>query len=187
MRWWMGLLVAGPLWVPWSSMAAPWQIEADTVVQVDADWHGKTVTVRFPTVAGNVDFDERDLSAARAVVAVATGNATTGVGVVDQVVKGGDFLDARDFPQITFHLDKLTQTSKSTADVLGRITMRGVTRPVLFKATVIRYGADPGAPDRFAAGFDIRGSIDRTEFGSTGGLPDVDADLGVRIRLMLHN
>ena len=52
---------------------------------------------------------------------------------------------------------------------------------------MIRYGPAQDDPDRFEAGFDLTGSIDRTAFGSTGGLPQVAAVLPVRIRLVMHS
>lgn len=87
---------------------------------------------------------------------------------------------------IDFRLTGLRQTSKQTADLTGEMTLRGVTRPVAFAAQVIRYG--PAAdPSRFEAGFDLTGRIDRTDFGSTGGLPEVAAVLPVHIRLLMHS
>ena len=74
---------------------------------------------------------------------------------------------------MTFRLDRLTPTSKQTAEVAGRLTLRGVTRPIAFEARVIRFGPAADDPDRFEAGFDLAGAIDRTAFGSTGGLPEV--------------
>ena len=88
---------------------------------------------------------------------------------------------------MTFRLDRLTPTSKQTAEVAGRLTLRGVTRPVAFEARVIRFGPAADDPDRFEAGFDLTGAIDRTDFGSTGGLPEVAAVLPIRIRLLMHS
>ena len=153
----------------------------------DVDWEGKTVQVRFPTLTGDVDFDEKHPERTRATISVAAAAATTGVGVVDALVRSRDYLGADQYPTITFQLDKLTQTSKSTADVAGRMTLRGVTRPVSFKATVLRYGPATDDPGRFEAGFDLTGSIDRTAFGSTGGLPEVAAVLPVQIRLLMSS
>jgi polyisoprenoid-binding protein YceI len=173
--------------VPFAAAAAPWRLDPATEVRVDVGWQGKTVPVRFPTLGGTIDFDKDHPGRAQAEISVATGDATTGVPVVDQLVRSRDYLDAAQYPEITFHLDKLTQTSKSSADVDGRITLRGVTKPVAFKAEVFRYGAAEGDPGRFEAGFNLTGSIDRTQFGSTGGVPDVAAVLPVRIKLVLSS
>ncbi len=171
--------------MPVAALAAPWQLAPETTVAVDVGWQGRTVTVRFPTLSGQIDFDRDRPDRTRAEIGVATTDATTGVGVVDGLLRSKDYLDTADYPTITFQLDKLTQTSKSAADVAGRITLRGVTKPVAFKAAVTRYGPSEDDPDRFEAGFDLTGSIDRTEFGSTGGLPQVGAVLPVRINLVM--
>jgi polyisoprenoid-binding protein YceI len=173
--------------LPGSALAVPWQLDPDTTVTVDVPWQGRTVEVRFPQLSGKIDFDADHPDRAKATISVSSGEATTGVGVVDALVRSHDFLGAEQYPAITFRLDKLTQTSKSDADVAGRITMRGVTKPIAFKAVVFSYGAQKDHPDGFEAGFNLTGSIDRTEFGSTGGLPDVGAVLPVRIRLRMSS
>jgi polyisoprenoid-binding protein YceI len=175
------------LLVPSFALAVPWHIDAGTEVAVDVAWRGGTVAVRFPELSGTIDFDERAPERARATIAVSTRAATTGVALVDALVRSDGYLQTDQFPQMTFQLDRLVRRSSDSAEVTGRITMRGVTRPVVFAAKVIRYGPAAGDPGRFEAGFDLTATIDRTEFGSTGGLPDVAAVLPVRIRLLMSS
>jgi polyisoprenoid-binding protein YceI len=175
------------LLAPAVASAAPWQLDPETAISADVDWRGKTVVVRFPRLSGEIDFDADHPERARAAITVSSRDATTGVAVVDNLVRGRDYLDADDYPAITFRLDRLTQTSKSTADVEGRITLRGVTRPLSLNAQVIAYGPAKDDPSRFEAGFNLTGQIDRTAFGSTGGLPYVGAVLPIRIRLLLSS
>jgi polyisoprenoid-binding protein YceI len=175
------------LLLPGLARAAPWQLDPETSVTVDVAWEGRTVQVRFPTLSGQIDFDADHPDRARATITVASADATTGVAVVDNLVRSRDYLGAAQYPQITFRLDRLTQTSKGTAEVDGRITLRGITRPLGFHAEVFRYGPAPDDPARFEAGFDLSGQIDRTAFGSTGGLPDVAAVLPVHIRLLMRS
>ena len=177
------LLVLALLPVP--AAAVPWKLDPATTVTADVGWEGKTVKVRFPTLSGDIDFDQDHPERTNASIAVAARDATTGVGVVDSLLRSRDYLGAEQYPTITFQLDKLTQTSKSTAEVAGRMTLRGVTRPVTFHARVFAYGPAKADPGRFEAGFDLSGSVDRTDFGSTGGLPEVAADLPVHIRLLM--
>lgn len=175
------LLLAAPM----PLRAAPWHIDPATEVLVDVDWAGSQVEVRFPSVTGTIAFDERDLSQAAAEIAVASADATTGLAPVDALLRSDGYLAAGRFPEIVFHLDSLVRTSSSTADVKGSITLRGVTRPISFAATVIRFGPVAGDPARYEAGFDLAGSLDRTAFGSVAGLPEVPAVLPVRIRLLM--
>jgi polyisoprenoid-binding protein YceI len=163
--------------------AAPWVLLPETEVTVDVPWRGLTVALNFPDVAGNVDFDERRPEATRARITVAATTATTGLVPADRVARSEDFLAAERFPTMSFALDRLVQTSRSTADVHGRITFRGVTRPILFRATVLRYG--PGQGGRFEAGFSLESAIDRTEFGATGAAREIPAVLPIHIRLLM--
>lgn len=171
--------------LPLAAAAAPWKLDPATTVTADVGWQGKTVQVRFPSLSGEIDFDEKHPERTRASINVVAGAATTGVGVVDSLLRSRDYLGAQQYPTITFQLDKLVQTSTSTAEVDGRMTLRGVTKPVSFQAKVFAYGPDKDDPDKFEAGFDLSGSVDRTAFGSTGGLPEVAAVMPVRIRLLM--
>ncbi len=166
--------------------AAPWGIiDPDTRVEVGVPWLGNVVRMRFDDVSGAIDFDARRPDRARADILVDVTTVETGLGIVNAFVKGPDYLNARAFPQIRFQLDRLEQTTKSTADIYGRITFLGITRPVLFKATAFRYGPNDDQSGRFEAGFDLSGEIDRRSYGHTTGLPEIAAVLPVRIRLLM--
>jgi polyisoprenoid-binding protein YceI len=171
--------------LPTLAAAATWKLDPETRIAVDVTWQAGTVELRFPRLSGTIEFDERRPETARARITVSAVAVETGLAPVDALVRSRDYLDAGRHPEIIFELDRLEQTSRSTATILGRITLRGVTRPVRFEATVFRYGPAADDPARFEAGFDLTGAIDRTEFGSTGGLPDVAAVVPVRIHLVM--
>ncbi len=165
--------------------AASWVVSPETSVVVSVPWRGLTIDMRFPDIDGRVEFDERRPDRTEAKIVVAAGSVRTGLPPADRLARSQDFLAADAHPTIGFTLDRLTQTSRSTADVAGRITFRGVTRPIAFKARVFRYGPAEDDPERFEAGFQLDGAIDRTEFGATGALREVPARLPIRIRLVL--
>ena len=159
-----------------SASAAPWVLTDDTKIEMLVPWRGLTVRLEFPRYGGTIDFDETMPETAAARIEVAAGAVTTGLPPADRVARSEDFLAADRYPIIRFDLDRLVQTSRSTADIFGRITFRGVTRPILFQATVRRYDAG-------SAAFDLEGAIDRTAFGADGAPGEVPAILPVRIRL----
>lgn len=175
--------------LPSLAMSAPWVLDpAETSIKVKVGYKGSSaVTVDFPAVAGRIDFDEKRPQTARAVIKVGTRSAETGLGFINSLVKSPDYLASRAHPEITFQLDRLTKTSDSTADIAGRITLRGVTRPVVFKAQVFRFGPSKADPAVFEAGFDLNGQIDRRDFGSVAGQPDVATVLPISIRLVMHS
>jgi polyisoprenoid-binding protein YceI len=173
------------LLLPTGAVAAPWRLSPETTIAVDVLWQGNPITLSFPTFSGEVDFDERRPQDASARIVVAASAVRTGAGPADALARSVDYLGAERYPTIVFDLDRLERTSSSTADIFGRITFRGVTRPLSFRAEVFRYGPAADDPERFEAGFTLSGTIDRTQFGSTGGLPYVSATLPIRIRLLM--
>jgi polyisoprenoid-binding protein YceI len=181
------LAVLLALCLPVAATAATWRIDPETRVAVDVTWQGTTVEVRFTRLSGTIEFDERRIETARARITVSARDVATGLGLIDDLVRSPGYLDAARHPTIVFDLDRLVRTSPQSADVFGSITMRGVTRPTVLSARVLRFGPADGAPQRFEAGFDIEGEIDRTEFGSTGGLPEVPPELKLRMRLVMSS
>ena len=169
------------------AMCQTWQIDRGTSISVDVPWRGTSVEVRFAPPTGVIEFDPDAPQRTRATLRVDAGSATTGAAPVDALVRSEGYLATDRFQTIDFELLSLVRTSSSTADVAGRLTLRGTTLPVDFKARVLRYGPSEADPSRFEAGFDLAGVIDRRQFGSTGGLPHVAAMLPVRVRLMLSS
>ncbi len=130
-------------------------------------------------------FDSQKIETARATLTVPAGEATTGNPLVDTMMRSGDYLDAQRHPAITFELDRLTKTSGNTADVTGKVTLRGVTRPVDLKAKVLAFGPATDSPGETRADFAISGQIDRRDFGSTAGAPQISTVLPLSIRLIM--
>lgn len=178
----LGLLLPA---LPAAAGAPGWVLDPATSVTASIEWQGRPIPVAFPGLSGEVAFDPRHLEGARATLSVPAGAATTGNAIVDALVRSRDYLDAAAHPTITFELERLTKTSDSTADVVGRITLRGVTRPLALEARVLAFGPVKGDPAVMKADFAIEGAIDRRDFGSTAGAPEVSNVLPLEIRLVM--
>lgn len=170
---------------PGAALAAAWQLDPRTTVAASIEWNGNPIEVRFPGLSGDVDFDPEDLTKAKATLTVPAGKATTGNPVVDAMMRSGDYLDAGGHPEITFDLQRLAKTSKDTADVTGTVTLRGVTRPVHLTAKVLAFGPSKADPSVMTADFAISGEIDRSDFGSSAGAPEVSTVLPLDIHLVM--
>lgn len=93
---------------------------------------------------------------------------------------GPDFLDAGQFPQITFTSTAVALTGDTTADVTGDLTLRGVTRPVVLQVTYNGgWGHMPMDPGGARAGFSARATLKRSDFGLSVGIPTAEMPLGV--------
>lgn len=93
---------------------------------------------------------------------------------------GPDWLNAATFPEIRFVSTQITQTGPADADVTGDLTFLGATAPVSF--AVHFNGAYPGYlpyDPNARAGFHASGSLDRSAFGMTYGLPPEGSAMGV--------
>lgn len=93
---------------------------------------------------------------------------------------GPDWFGAADHPQITFRSTKVTQTGPRTATVDGELTMLGASAPVSLEAAFI--GGYPGYPPydpNARIGFSAHGTLKRSDFGFTQGLPPEGTTMGV--------
>lgn len=142
--------------------------------------------VEFDRFVDATYFDPARPEITQSVIHVVSASAHSGIGLVNNILQGPDYLDVGDNPFIKFFFRELRQTSPSTADVVGNLTLLGVTRPVELKAEVFAYDPNAADPADRIAGFNIRGSIDRTEFGNTVGVGQLDTILPVEIRLVFR-
>lgn len=169
---------------------ADWQIDpSHTAVVFEVEHFGYSeVTGVFPTVEATIDnFDPEDLDTAKFSVTLDATAITTFWGPRDEHIKSPDFLDVAKFPEITFVSTAVKTTGDGTADVTGDLTIKDVTKPVTFKATVNKIGESPVMPGTQVAGFTLTGEIDRTEFGVDTYAPAVGAVMPVTINVELNN
>ena len=81
----------------------------------------------------------------------------------DAHLKSADFFDVAKYPTITFKSTSIQSLGNQKYNLMGNLTMHGVTKPVTLNA-VIRQAISPmtKAP---VAGFKVTGKIKRTDFG----------------------
>ena len=97
-----------------------------------------------------------------------------------ETLLGPDWFNAAAFPELTFTSTQIRQTGPSDAEVTGNLTFLGATLPVTFSARF--NGAYPGYPHydpNARAGFRASGSLSRSAFGMTYGLPPEGSTMGV--------
>ncbi|WP_010525567.1 YceI family protein [Nesterenkonia sp. F] len=86
----------------------------------------------------------------------------------DAHVRGGDFLDAENHPELTFRATDV-KASGEEFEVAGELTIRGETRKVTFEAEFGGQAVDPFGATR--AGFSASAAISRKDFGLTWNAP----------------
>ena len=119
---------------------------------------------QFPGVAGSLTLDVANPAASKLDVSVPVANVWTASDKLTEELKNAEWLDAKAFPTMAFHSTRITPTSATTADVAGDLTLHGVTKPVVLKATFKRAAVFP-MNQKYMIGFDVTGHVKRSDFG----------------------
>ncbi len=139
---------------------------AQSVVGFEVRMGESPLKGRMPVIAADMTLDFDRASASRVSVTLSPAGAEMGLPFATQAMKSPEVLDTRQHPEIRFESTKVTPTADG-ARIDGRITIRGVTRPVTLKAQIFRpEGSQPGA--RAELTIRLNGTISRKDFGAVG-------------------
>ena len=117
----------------------------------------------FKDVSGTVDYDAVGDGLA-VQVSIAAASVDSRYGQRDDHIKSPDFLNAAEFPTISFTSTSVTPAGDGTYEVVGNLTLHGVTREIQVTAEKTGEGTNPRSGKELV-GFEARFSVDRTEFG----------------------
>ena len=122
---------------------------------------------RFNGPQGSFTYDERDPGKSSFQMSVKAQDFDSGNMKRDQHVRGPDFLNAKEFPTISFKSTSVKSAGDNKLEVQGTLTMHGQTKPVT--ATLEKIGSNASR-----VGFEGTLDIKRSDFGVTGvqGLSD---------------
>ena len=96
------------------------------------------------------------------------------------ILAGETFLNAAQYPDLTFRSTRIRQTGPREAAVTGDLTLHGVTRSVTFRVRYNGgYAGHPLDPGGARIGFSAEGALFRSDFGIGFGIPTPDNPLGV--------
>jgi polyisoprenoid-binding protein YceI len=110
-----------------------------------------------------VEFDEKNPTATRVEVQIDAASINTGEPQRDAHLKSPDFLDAENYPYLTFKSTRVEQIDNTTAKLYGDLTIRGVTRPVVLDVEYQGLAKSPWGAT--SAGFSASTKISRKEWG----------------------
>jgi polyisoprenoid-binding protein YceI len=127
------------------------------------------ITGTFKDIDGKFSFDAAKPEDSKIEFNVNTASVFTNNAERDKHISGDDdLLNSGKFAKATFVSTSVKPTGKNaagkdTADVAGDLTMAGVTRPIVVKATFLGEGKDPWGGYR--AGFEGTTNLKRSDFG----------------------
>ncbi len=127
--------------------------------------HAMVAKVRggFSDFTGTLNLDGADPAKSSASLTIVASSFNSNNAERDAHVKSADFLDADQFPTITFTSTAVTTKGDDDFIVTGDLTIHGVTKPVDVKFELLGTSQDPWGNTRI--GFEGKAEISRKEFG----------------------
>lgn len=151
-----------------SAVAAPVTYNLDplhTAPSFEADhmggvsvWRGK-----FTKTTGTVVLD-REAKTGSVDIAVDPTSVDIGNQALDTELKGTKFFDTAQFPTVTYKGSKIVFKGDTPVEVVGELTMHGVTKPLTLKINSFKCIMHP-VYKREDCGADAEASFDRSDFG----------------------
>ncbi|MFJ8106523.1 YceI family protein [Streptomyces sp. NPDC096132] len=119
-------------------------------------WGLVTVKGTFATVSGGGEVGAD--GSATGTLTLDAGSVDTKNAKRDEHLRGADFFDIANHPEITYAVRSAELRSGDTVQVSGQLTVRGISRPHSLTAKLTDAGAD-------ALTLDAEFTVDRGEFG----------------------
>jgi polyisoprenoid-binding protein YceI len=137
-----------------------------------------SIVGKFDKWHATLKFRSPDLNSAVLDIKIQAASVDTGSGMKNGKLKGKDFFDVANNPEITFHSTKIVQTGPKTFEVDGDFTIKGTTQPE--KLTLTLLGKGTGTEE-------ISGKMafDRKDYGVNGSIPFIKIANKVQVTLDL--
>jgi len=119
---------------------------------------------RFTQLSGTLQLDEKNLANSSVEVTIPATSVSTSNERRDNHLRTEDFFWVEKHPNITFKSTKVVPGESDAFQVLGDLTIRGVTRPVTLEVRKLGI-VDAGAMMGRRAGFEASTTINRKDFG----------------------
>ena len=136
---------------------------------------------QFVNVQAELKLDPANPSASTLTATIPLTDVDSNSDGLDAHLQTADFFDTANHPTATFVSRSITIDSDdpNEADVLGDLTIRGVTRPVTMEVEFNQAG--PSMGNTYKVGFDGEATIKRSEFGVNYALPAVSDEVKLHL------
>jgi len=141
-------------------------------------------TVRFPKISGSISLNPARPQQISLNVSISARALKAGGGITEKRLKGKDFFDVARHPTLRFTGKSITMTGAKTGRVSGRLTVRGITRPVTL---VVKFSSPPTqASGKKNIALTATTTINRRNFGMTAysGIVGKKVTISIRTRMI---
>lgn len=124
-----------------------------------------TVTGQFELFEGTYSLDQENIENAKVETKIVASSIDTKKQKRDDHLRSPDFLDVEKYPEITFVSKSVKKGEGDDFQIVGDLTIHGVTKEVTLDATYGGAVTDPWGNERSA--FTASTTINRKDFGMT--------------------
>lgn len=122
-----------------------------------------TAKGRFSVFSGQVVVPDGNIERTRIEVSIDGDSVDTHDAKRDEHLRSDDFFGVGQHPKITFVSTSVKPDGGDRYKIMGDLTIKGITKPVLLYATFNGRGTNPWGQS--VAGFSATGAVDRKEWG----------------------
>ena len=172
----VALLLA--LALPFTAGATDYAVQpAASTLSFSGTFQGEVFHGHFGQWTATISYDAAALASSKLDVEVQLASVKTGDKDRDGALPGSDFFNVAKFPKAHFVSTSFHQNgAKVVAE--GKLTLRGVTRPVSLDVTF--------KPQGNGATLDVTGTIERLDFGVGGGDYVDTSVIGADVKITAH-
>jgi polyisoprenoid-binding protein YceI len=118
---------------------------------------------RFADFAGTIEFDNDRPQQSRVNVVIQAASIDTAEPDRDKHLRSADFFEVEKFPTLTFTSTSVVARGDNTYDVVGDLTIHGVTRKVTLPASFLGTAQDPWGNVKHV--FEAELTLNRKDYG----------------------
>lgn len=123
-----------------------------------------TVRGHFGSFEGSFEIGD-ELDSAKVYGSVEAASVDTQEQQRDDHLRSADFFDVERFPRIEFESKQIRPLDEDSFEIVGDLTMHGVTREISLNAEILGTESDPWGNER--VGVEARGELNRKDYGMT--------------------
>lgn len=135
----------------------------------------------FRHTSGQLHFD-REARSGEIEIRIDAASLDTGFGLRDEVLRGTDWFNVKDFPDIIFRSQRFVFDDNKPVAVEGKLVLLGEIRPLRLEITRFKCGLNLAVGKR-GCGADAQGTLHRSEFGMQTGIPFIGDEVRLHIQV----
>lgn len=158
--------------LPASAQTARYEIDPEHLsvgFLVDHIGYAKVLGM-FRAARGSYSFDEATGTLGEVRIEIDTQSVFSNHAKRDQHLKSADFLNASEFPRMTFTAPGGKRTGERSFEIPGTLELLGRKQPLTLQATWNKSGTSPIAKSSYVMGVSARGSFKRSGYGMNYGV-----------------